>query len=300
MDAAFVFVFPGPAMGLFDRFKRRKPPPLPEPTGRPNLIVALSALIAPDEPAIKARLEGAEPLRLAPKLDFNVIEADVLHGHVEFDSHVIRVAGFNVPTPPAVMEKTVACSAWQGEALETLQGHKAHLILFHEQGGASAAERFIALYKLAAAMGGDALCGTIHESGWTCASAALVRGFLDADELKSLREALPPIVFFGVLPFHGDEGSWLATKGCHLFGVPDLVIERADASNSELFELLHGIFLYMLGGARLAAGHTMQAGEDLYLKFEHLPDDLPHRELLRGEGKTLLITRITKDDVPKS
>ena len=177
-----------------------------------------------------------------------------------------------------------------------LQNHAAHLILFHDNGGKDTADRLTALFQTAAALGGDNLAGTIHESAWTCAPAGVALDLLDFEEAQKLKEMIPPVVFFGILPFREEGGAWVATKGCHLFGVPDLVIESADVGFTERFDLLHNIVLYMVQGTRIAPGHTMQTGDEQFFRFVELSRDHKYHDLLKGAGRTLELTSITRDD----
>lgn len=281
-------------MGLFDFFKR-KPEAAAEPAERPSLIVALDRWAPPEAAVANKLLEPLTARKIAIELDTG--DENVLAGRVEFGGHSVRVVGFDVAVPKPVMEKTVECSAWKGEPRERLQNHGAHLILFHEEGGKDTADRLTALFQIAAALGADNLAGVIHESAWTCASHELLREFLNFDGAKDLRESIPPIVYFGILPFTEGEDSWVATKGCHLFGVPDLVIERRGESNTDLFSLLHNIFVYMVQGTRIAAGHTMQTGEDQYFRFTGLSPDHRYFDWLKGEGETLELIPTTKEEI---
>lgn len=287
-------------MGLFD-FLKRKPP---EPSERPSLILLLDAWRELDGDDIAARLSDIEPLRIEPKINIEQgkpreKDARVMIGDAEFDSHVVRMVGFAAPLPDEIRQKTIEVSAWTGPVLERLNNHGAHVMLFHETGGKNPTERFIALYKLAASMGGDNTAGVAIEPAWTCASAEAVRDFTDAERLKLMREGVPPILFLGILPFMEGDETWVATRGAHLWNVPDLVMERGALTNPEAYELLHQIFLYIKEGAKVLPGHTMQRDEELFLKFEALPEDHRHAGWLKGAGNTLLIERITEEHVNK-
>jgi hypothetical protein len=287
-------------MGLFDLFKR-KPKPV-EPEERPSLILLLDEWFEFDSDAIGEKLSAIEPLRIEPKLKIEQgkpreKDARAMLGEAEFDSHVVRMVGFAAPLPDEVQQKTVDVSAWKGPVLQRLKAHQAHVMLFHETGGKDPTERFVALYKLASVMGGDKAAGVAIEPAWTCASAEAVRDFTDAERLKLMREGVPPILFLGMLPFQEGEETWVATKGAHLWGVPDLAMERGEMTNTEIFELLHQIFLYMKEGAVVAPGHTMQRDKDLYLKFSALPEDHKYVDWLKGEGRTLLVERISEDEI---
>ena len=289
-------------MGLFDLFKRK--PKRIEPEERPSLILLLDDVVKFDSDAIAAKLSAIEPLRIEPKIkieqgDPREKDARNMLGEAEFDSHVVRMVGFGGPLPDEVQQKTIYVSAWKGPVLERLKNHKAHVMIFHESGGKDPTERFVALYKLAASMGGEQAAGVAIEPCWTCASDEALRDFTDAERLKLMSEATPPILFLGILPFKEADETWVATKGAHLWAVPDLAMEKGELNNPEIFELLHQIFLYMKEGNTVAPGHTMQRAEELFLKFSELPEDHQYADWLRGAEHTLLVERISEDEINK-
>jgi len=278
-------------MALFNWLKRGKPKPAP--ARAPGMIVLLDALPEIDPAPAARELAAIEPLRVAPRIQF-----EGKHGSADFDSHSIAITAVDAPASTAVMDKTVKVSNWTGEGREQLESHAAHLVLTHGGGAAPILEKYIALYKLAAVLGGDHLRGVLIEDAWTCAPPALVREFTSAEMLKAFRESTPPILFTGFVKFHTDEGTWFATKGQHMFDAPDLVKFGPDEQPSEVLELFMNIFLYVTGSkARIAAGHTLQIAEEAYLKFSELAADNPWREWLQGAEETLELKRITKEEI---
>lgn len=280
-------------MALFDWLKRGKAKPAP---GRaPGMIVLLDALPEIDPAQAARELAAIEPLRVAPRVQF-----EGKHGSADFDAHSIAITAVDAPAPPAVMDKTVKVSNWTGEGRAALENHAAQLVLTHGGGAAPMLEKYIALYKLAAVLGGDQLRGVLMEDAWTCAPPALVREFASAEMLKAFRESTPPILFTGFVKFHTDDGTWFATKGQHMFEAPDLVMFGPDEQPSEVLELFMNIFLYVTGKkARIAAGHTLQIAEEAYLKFRELAADNPWREWLQGAEETLELKRINKEEINK-
>ena len=280
-------------MALFDWLKRGKAKPAP--ARAPAMIVLLDALPEIDTAQAARELAAIEPLRVAPRIEF-----DGRSGSADFDAHSIAIVGFDAPAPAAVMDKTVKVSNWTGESREALENHAAHLVLMHGGGAAPMLEKYIALYKLAAVLGGGHLRGVLIEDAWTCAPPALVREFTSAEMLKAFRESTPPILFTGFVKFHTDDGTWFATKGQHMFEAPDLVIFAPDEQPSDVLELFMNIFLYVTGNkARIAAGHTLQIAEEAYLKFSELAPDNPWREWLQGAEETLELKRINKEEINK-
>jgi hypothetical protein len=281
-------------MGLFDWLKRGKGTPA-SPIPAPGMIVLLDGLPSVDVAAANRALSAIEPLRLPLKLEIESGKG-VYSGSAAFDSHEIGIAGFDARVPQPVMEKTVEASNWTGEARQSLESHTAHLVLTHGGGSADMREKYIALYKLAAVLGGNQLRGVLIEDAWTSAPPELAREFTSAEMLKAFRESPPPILFTGFVKFKTDDGVWFASKGHHMFGAPDLAMHEGQPS--DVLDIFMNIFAYVTGKkARIAAGHTLQIAENVYLKFSQLSPDNPWKDFLQGKGETLELKRITKEEI---
>jgi hypothetical protein len=301
-------------MGFFDRIFGRKSRSVRRWTAATNaklenpamLVLLVGPPVLEVERTIEA-LAAIEPLSVKPKFtpretpESPVSQQVLFNGTLDFDSHSVDIAGFNHILPPEVLERTVEASHWTGEGREAMQKHKAYLLLSHRGGGANPAEKYIALYKVAATLAGENLAGVLIEDAWTCAPANVVREFLKPEFLKTCREQAPPILFTGFVKFKGEKGAWFVTKGQHIFGAPDFVMQAGDADEPEkALDLFMNIFLYVVSADReLKAGHTMQIAEEYYLRFGELQPDHPHVTVLKGAGRTLLITRIRKDEINK-
>jgi len=302
-----------PGMGFFDRIfgrksrtARRWPADAGQGADNPGLVVLLDAPPVLDAAAVGRALNGIEPCRGDPKFTSRLIDEDgpserqVVYGTFQFDGHVVDVIGLDSPVPAAILEKTVGASHWTGAGREAMEKHSAHYVLIHQGGGPSTLERMIALYKLAAALGGAHLAGVLHEAAWSCAPAAVVREFENPEFLRACRDQVPPILFTGFLKFLADDGTWFATKGHHVFGVPDFVLLGTENDKpSDVLDLFMNVFLYVITADReLQPGHTMQIAEEIFLRFGEVPAGHVHRAALMGAGRTLLITRIRKEDIP--
>lgn len=300
-------------MGFFDRIFGRKSRTAHRWSAsaaakleNPGVMLLLSGPRPLDPEAVCRELAAIEPLKLAPRYTSRLADdskpapagaENVFYGRFEFDSHVIDVVGLDSPVPQAVLDRTVEASAWTGQGRDSMLAHKAHVVLLHQGGGANALEKHLALFKLAAVLGGDQCAGVLNESAWTCAPVQVVREFAKPEMLTACRDQIPPIVFTGFVKFMDEDGVWFATKGHHLFGAPDFVMHGAEGDKpSDVLDLFMNIFLYVMGSDReLQAGHTMQIADEIYLKFSELPQG--HNPTLAGAGKTLLLKRIGKDEI---
>lgn len=260
------------------------------------MIVLLDSLPSFNEDVLAEALAAMEPLRLAPKFEL-ALKDGVLDGSVSFDSHVIRVAGFDIPAPESALGRTLDIGGLKPEMRSEMRNHKAHLLLFHEAGGPNAIERVFALYKLAAVMGADAMLGVAYEQAWACVPASMVRDMRKPGQLEYYRKLVPLVMFCGFVPVRSDAGDWYVMRGGHLYGLPDFVMSAEGEKAMDALLLFHNIFLYVLQEKMVAAGHTMQFGEEHFLRFEDLPPDLPHAKSLQGKGATLLVRRISKEEI---
>jgi hypothetical protein len=291
-------------MGLF---RRKKKPDRKEPE-RPSLVALLDSPVSINQPAIIRALEAMEPLRLPPKFDLladpPTEEHTVLYGHVELDSHRVKLIGVDVPMPESVLAATVDVAPLTGEYREELHGHKAQLILVSEGGGRNALERCIALLKLASAIGSRRLLGVASEAGFTALPAEAVHDLMTPKGLTSLREAIPPVVFTGSFRLRDEHGAdWMVTRGHQLFGVPDLVMRADPMQARTILELFNTILSYAVKSEKaLNPGDTMQLDDKLYMRLLPLkPDDEEgaHDPILRGKDKTLEVTLIKPDEINK-
>jgi len=289
-------------MGWFRRKRKPDAPRLDLP--RPALTVLLKSLPRIDQQAVSRTLEAFEPLRLSPT--FDMLEPDLAHegqieyGHIEFDSHRIKLAGFNTPVPDSVTFTTIDVTPLPASDRDAMKAHGAHMLLWSESGGKETLDRYLALYKLAVALAGDELCGVAVEAACTALPAAVIPELLSPDMLESMRETVPPLMFTGTVRLRSrDETEWLVTKGYHVFGVPDLVMRlEADEPVREVGELFHTILNYAVRtGKRLAAGHTMQQDEEVFLRLSEFTPPSNEDEFLLGAKDTLEIKRITKEEI---
>lgn len=313
--AGVVAVAPPPhnaVMGLFDRIfgrKSRTPRRWSPPASQlenPGILLLLTEPLDLDADAVCRDLAAIEPLKLAPRYATNLAPDDkpptentrgIFMGRFAFDSHEIDVVGLNAPVPESVLQQTVEASAWTGQGRQAMLEHRAHVVLLHRGGGASPLEKHLALFKLAAVLAGPRCAGVLHEAAWTCAPAQVVREFAKPEMLKACREQIPPIVFTGFVKFLDDDTVWFVSKGHHLFGVPDFVLRGTPEDKpGDILDLFMNIFLYVISSRReLAAGHTMQIAEEVFLRFGEL--DTGHNPALAGPGRTLTIARIGRDEI---
>ena len=91
-------------------------------------------------------------------------------------------------------------------------------------------------------------------------------------------------------------GVWMRTYGCHLLGLPDLAFHaEGHHQGQETFNIFQSVLGYVLNsGAELGAGHTMQIGQDTFLKLR-APAEA--EGFLDSEGELFVAELIRADQV---
>lgn len=282
---------------VFKRKKKKITPP--EKLPDPGIIVLLESLPKLDFEAIGGRIAKAEKLKLLPKIE-SIVEEEpgqeiVLSAlKVSFDSHEIQLVVVDQPLPDTVYEDIVNLSMWPIEVKSAMNGHGAHAVLMHNGGGANPFEKLLALYKLGAALVEPFyLRGAINEQCLSCISSDMLLSFLDAKSLKSTRDTPPPFAFQGFIQV--EQGLW-TTRGHQLFGLPDFAMNVSDTlSPTDIMTMVGSIFMYAnVSGMLIADGHTMQAADGLYLKFNKL-----EHAMWPDAQQLLKITQIAADEINK-
>ena len=69
-------------------------------------------------------------------------------------------------------------------------------------------------------------------------------------------------------------GVWMRTHGAHLFDLPDLAHHASGHDHGqEVFDIFTNVLSYLMdSGATFAAGHTMQVGEETFMKLREPTD----------------------------
>jgi hypothetical protein len=218
-------------------------------------------------------------------------------GLVGWGKHVVRLVGFNAPMPKDAVETCVAPAHYAQELKARARAHQAHVLLYYVGYEASPHEHYVALATVAAsfgALGGIAVLNEAAHSSFPL--SALAPDPESGDMLELLRSLPLGILYCGFVKHEveGVPGIWMRTYGCPLLGLPDFAAHAAGHHEGERY---FGLFENLLGylrqsGARIAAGHTMQIGENDYLRARHPAESEAFLES-RGE---LLIVEITGAD----
>jgi len=266
--------------------------PTYHPSFRPglHLIFASENPPFPTEDLLKARISGDGLANQEPiALRLSQADAQQFLGEVEFDQHHLQIAGMPYPLPQEVIDRTVMVSPWPAQTKAAMRHHRSQLRLDYLRGNPNPIEQMIALYRLASAVMSEDLLGIVNPNAWTAHPPA---DYLSPDQIAQYRQEIPFNLWFGYVRFYTDDQSyWLATKGHHIFDVPDLAtfVQPTDDPNA-LINLFINVFYYLYEqDVFVTAGDTLEirnSGEQL--RFSEVTE---LSDLLMGPSGTLVIEK---------
>ena len=206
------------------------------------------------------------------EIDPTLSQQGKIIGFAGWGKHVIRLVGFAQPMPAESVEFCVAPSHWPQALKEQARAHSGHVVLFYAGYDPEPLEQYVALASVArvlARLGGIVV---LNEAAHTCMSAEVLADPETKGDPVELLRTLPLLMLYcGFVKYdvEGTEGVWMRTYGADRFGLPDFAILAASHDEGQkYFELFENMLGYLRqSGAEFAAGHTMQVGEDTYLRL---------------------------------
>ena len=233
------------------------------------------------------------------EIDPELIREGKVLGMVGWDKHVIQLVGFDTPYPAAPFEACVAPSHYSQELKQRARSHKAHLILYYAGHEPSAFEQYVALAATAGALARLGAIVVLNESAHTSFPAAALSGSDSESDIMELLRAFPlSILYCGFVKHEveGISGVWMRTYGAPLLDLPDLAAHAIGHEEGQrYFDMFENIFGYVReSGARLAAGHTIQIGEEEYLRFR-APSE--NEGFLQSDAQLLVVEVISANEI---
>jgi hypothetical protein len=231
------------------------------------------------------------------EIDAELNQEGKMFGMIGWGKHVIRCVGFDLPMPAEAVERCVAPSHYPQELKEQARAHQAHVILFYAGYEESPFEQYVALAATAGVLARLGAMVVLNESGHTSLPAAVLSGVdVDGDIMDLLRSLPIPILYCGFVKYDVEDipGVWMRTHGAPLLGLPDFAVHAAGHHEGQrYFDIFENIFIYLRdSGSQLAPGHTMQIGEQEYLRVRKPAGE----EAFLGDDGDLLVAEVIGPD----
>lgn len=293
-------------MSIFSRFFGRKEestdaaalsanPDIAQPL---SLQVVFAAPLAIGEAALADALRAYHPSMQEARAEIAPDMPEFL-GMVGWDKHVVRLVGFNAPYPQDALETCVAPSHYPAAVKDEVRAHASHIILYYAGFETDPLEQYVALAAVAGALTGFKALAVLNEHAHTSLPAGVFAAESLGEESMDLLRTLPlNMLYCGFVKYEveGVQGVWMRTYGGDAFGLPDFAALATGHGEGETYStMFNNIMSYMLeSGAELAAGHTMQIGENAYMK---LREPAKEEYYLDGPGPVLVAEIITADQI---
>ena len=213
--------------------------------------------------------------------------------------HVVKLIGINGPLPAEVYDRCVQPAHFGPELKEEARGNRSHILLYYAGHETDALEQFVALAAVAAAVARFGALLVLNESAHTAIPTAALLPTEDGEDMLPQLRTLPiPFLYGGFVKIEAADvpGVWMRTFGCHLLGLPDFAMHtEGHHRGQQTFELFGNLLSYLRNsGAHFADGHTMQVGDDLYLRVRAPSED---EEFLENEGEMFVVETIQADQI---
>lgn len=222
-------------------------------------------------------------------------EANSVVGLAGWGPHVVKLVGFDIPIPPNVFETCVRPAHFSHQLKEDAKQHQSHLLLYYAGYDDDPLERYVALTVVASTLARFDGILLLNESARSAFPAeALLVDEPENDALDMLRAMPIPLLYGGFVKIEIEEepGVWMRTFGNRLLNLPDLSF-KADGHHqgSEMFDLFANMLAYLReSGSVFAPGHTMQIGDDLFMRLRARTDA---EWYLESDGEMLVVEKIS-------
>lgn len=255
--------------------------------------------LAPDSLADTYRAYHFSMSRVRCEIDPTLNREGKVFGMAGWGKHIVRFVGFDLPMPAESVEACIAPSHYPQELKQRARAHGAHIILYYAGYDPSPFEQYVALAATAGVMARFGAIVVLNESGHTSLPASALSGVESDGDMMDLLRTLPlPILYCGFVKHEveGFPGVWMRTYGAPLLGLPDFAAHAAGHHEGQrYFDIFDTVFGYLReSGAHLAAGHTMQIGQEEYLRVRHATEN---EAFLDSEGELLIAEIIGPDEI---
>lgn len=211
-------------------------------------------------------------------------------GRLDIDGELVDFIVLDAPVPESVVDHLCQVTHWRDADKAVLRKHKSHYIAWYA-GDSDPTTAYVTLMKAAWALAGTQMTGVVLESAVNFLPPSMVQQMLSAEMLPSLYESVPVGILTGLLKFFSEDGTWVATRGHEVFGVPNFAMWVAPPLQpSDAMDLFGPLFNYAYS-AKVHLGHdeTMELGGQNY----RLDPVTEYKEYVAApEGETLVLTPI--------
>lgn len=205
-------------------------------------------------------------------------------GVISWGGHRIKFIEVIAPAPG--LDGMIQSTRSNKAELAPLRTHASHVLCWYLGDAADPVDRVQACMRLALALVPSGLLGVIHTDAWQCFAPKALTQLADPAVTADLHAGLAQMILCNLIPFYGEKGTWWASKGNHVFGVPDIAVwDDGRFGLKPMQSLFASLFDYLKGGAVIQPGHTMEL---LGVHFT-ASEVTEFKDYLCGPGQTLAL-----------
>jgi hypothetical protein len=222
------------------------------------------------------------------------------YGLAGWGEHVVRFLAFDAPVPEAVIENCVGPAHYKPPVKKRARNNRAHALLFYAGDEVTdPLEQYVALACVAGSLAGLEASVVVNEDAHSSLPiGVLAPGQAEGDQLELLRNLPLLHLYCGFVKYEidGVDGVWMRTYGCHELGLPDFAFRaQGHHQGEEIFEIFSNTLEYLRESkAEMNAGHTMQVGENFFVRLREPRDD---ERFLESKGEMLVMERIEGSEI---
>jgi hypothetical protein len=290
-------------MGFLSRFfgKSDRPQVEQAPVALPltnKNPLGLQILFAGEPPtdvdAVTAAIRAYDAMMAGARFEIHQTGDGGFMGSAEWGNDAVAIVGFGAPMPAPAVKACVAPAHYDLALKKRAVAHSSHALLYYSGKNTSPHQQYVALAAIAGALAEFNAIVVLNETAHTSIGAAsLSASGLQGARLQELADLPLLLLFCGFVKYdvEGIQGVWMRTYGAPRFGLPDLAALAAGHHEGELyFGMFETILAYVRSsGSDLAAGHTMQLGNDMYMKLRTATKD---EYYLQSDDDLLVVEKV--------
>ena len=285
-------------MGIFDTFRRSKPEvPAAESEAKTSLQLLFASPLQLETETLTRSIRAYDSSLRAAKVTITGGEEAAL-GEVSWQGHAVQIVVLGAPMPAPVVEICVAPAPYDESTKALARAHGSHALLFYRGQSQNVLEQYVALALVASVLCGEGAIAVLNEIAHASMPASVFVDEAIGPKRAEFLRTLPPLYLYaGFVKYEIENASgvWMRTHGLELWDLPDLATNvESHARGQEIFEIFSNVAAYMMDkGPVLSPGHSMQIGEELYMKLrEPGIDEAP----LQSENALLIAEFIRPDE----
>lgn len=246
-----------------------------KPDGKRLDVVTRCAKAVLGEDAIISGFDGT----MAP-----TASAEGIFCRIKAGGHSLELIEIAAPAPG--LDEMIQFTRMDNASLASLQSQTSHILCFYKGEEKDPVEIMLVLFRFGAALLPHGMLGAIHGDGWQCFPPQAFTAMQDPAVVAQYRGGGAPLMLCNRIPFRSPEGTWWASKGNHVFGVPDFAFWDDRTIGVETVNTLFlSLFEYIRQGAIVRPGETMEmAGLQLVVG-----EVTEYRDFIAGPGQTLAL-----------